>query len=123
MEWIYVSCIVVFFIVEIVLYVVGRAHGRNTLLEHVREIIETSRHISDELFQPKTEVHRLCGLLVGLSVLWAATMFFVSVLAGVLIPFELQEWPQRVLFGLASLTAGVFFVVVFRRLNVWLLGS
>jgi hypothetical protein len=117
MEWLYGAFIATFFVVEIVMYILGRRKDRNIFLDHIEEIIKLARRLSDELGKPSDPAQRLCGIVVGLAVLWMAAMFFVAVLTLIIVPFELKEWVGRLLFAVFAAVAGFALFVAFQKIN------
>jgi hypothetical protein len=115
--WIFVAIV---FAVELYLYAKGASEGRNHIADQLHQIISVARDVYKEISDPHERVNRFCGTVVGLVVLFATAWIVISTLSSILVPFELDEWRQRLFFAVSSLAAGVFSMLLAKKLNDWL---
>jgi len=121
LTWAYLIFVGVGFGVELYLYIQSAKEGRNHIVDQLRYIISVAREVYDEIRGPHEKVNRLCGTAVGLVMLCTAAWVAISTLSSVLVPFDIQEWPQRMLFSLSACAAFVFCTLLAKRFNDWLI--
>jgi len=119
--YVFGAFVIMVFAVELYLYVKGASEGRNHIADQLHHVISVAREVYKEISDPHEKVNRFCGTVVGLVMLFATAWIVISTLSSILVPFELDEWRQRLLFAVSSCAASVFLTLLAKKLNDWLI--